>query len=52
MYYDVPVDDLTVEGVDIIHGCLCLSCGGGNGVTRMLVSATYRITSVKHHTSQ
>jgi hypothetical protein len=28
-------EDLQVDGVDIIRSCLCLACGGGNGVTRM-----------------
>lgn len=27
--------DNTIEGVDVIHDCLCMACGLGNGITRM-----------------
>jgi hypothetical protein len=30
-------DDNQIEGVDVIKGCLCMRCGDGNGITRVMI---------------
>lgn len=30
-------DDNQIEGVDVIKDCLCMRCGDGNGITRVMI---------------